>query len=289
MKNGCPVKQIGWIEKNWADLPGKWLASNWKSRIQGKFQNLKISIITVCFNSESTIRDTIESVLSQDYPNIEYIVIDGLSTDNTLLITNEYRDKISKIISEKDSGIYDAMNKGIKLASGDYVGILNSDDMYANDCVISEVVSKLESYDFPSVIMGNVEFVNDRFHEVVRRYSSYYFMPWQLRFGFMPAHPATFVKNDLYNNYGLYNTDLNSASDFEMFVRLLVKSSIDYKKINKTIVKMRLGGVSSSGLKSYILTTKEILYSLKRNDIYSNIIFVLLRLPIKMVNKYLFR
>ena len=154
----------------------------------------KVSIITVCFNSAKTIRDTIESVLSQDYPNIEYIVIDGGSSDQTLEIVKEYSDRIAIIVSEKDRGIYDAMNKGIALASGEIVGMLNSDDVYINENAVSELMRKMKDANSDSVFADLVIVDPENLNKVVRYYDSSYFNPNKFRFGWMPAHPTFFVK-----------------------------------------------------------------------------------------------
>ncbi|MCF5518200.1 glycosyltransferase family 2 protein, partial [Pseudomonas sp. PA-3-6E] len=151
---------------------------------------MKISIVTVSYNSATTIRDTIESVLSQDYENIEYIIVDGASKDSTMEIVNEYADKISKVVSEPDKGIYDAMNKGISLATGDVIGILNSDDFYESNQAISSVVEKFSAAPESQVVFGDIVFVNaDDLDTVTRFYGAEHFRAWKLRFGWMPPHP----------------------------------------------------------------------------------------------------
>ena len=171
--------------------------------------NLKVSIITVCFNSEKTIRDTIESVLSQDYLNIEYIIIDGSSTDGTMNIIQEYEARINTIISEPDKGIYDAMNKGLKLATGDAIGILNSDDYFEYSSVISDVVNCFKSNTKASLVIGDLVFVDSlNLQSIVRHYSSKKFKPWKLRFGWMPPHPATFILHSAYEKVGYFSLDL---------------------------------------------------------------------------------
>ena len=155
---------------------------------------MKVSIVTVCYNSEVTIRDSIESVLAQSYPDIEHIIVDGASTDRTMAIVKEYKDRIAVAVSEHDKGIYDAMNKGIKLATGDVVGILNSDDFYQNKNVIRTVVHYFDSYPDSDLVFGDVVFVApDNLEKIIRFYRTGHFKPWKLRFGWMPAHPATFI------------------------------------------------------------------------------------------------
>lgn len=210
---------------------------------------MTVSIITVCYNSAATIEDTITSVLSQDYKNIEYIVIDGGSSDATLDIINKYREQISIVISEPDKGIYDAMNKGIKNATGNIVGILNSDDFYETKDVISEIVN---NFDIDTdIVFGNLIFVKpENIKKITRFYSLPHFKAWKLRFGWMPPHPATFIKKSVYDKYGLYKINYKISADYEVFVRFLLVNKVNFKHINKILVRMRDGGVSTSGLRS---------------------------------------
>ncbi len=242
---------------------------------------MKISIITVCFNSELTIRDTIESVLSQTYSNIEYIVIDGKSNDGTLSIINNYKGQISKVICEPDQGIYDAMNKGLALATGDVVGCLNSDDYFVNNNVVADLVSCFE--DDVDVVLSGVEFVAPRdASKVVRRYPAINFHSWMLRFGVMPPHLGAYIKRKTYVKVGFYKEDFQIASDFDFFVRLFQEPNLKVIKTILTSVYMRTGGISTSGLKSKFLINKEILRSLKENGVYSNIVFIYGRFLLKI-------
>lgn len=251
---------------------------------------MKISIITVCYNSSEFIRTAIESVFSQSYSNIEYIVIDGGSTDGTLDIIHEYGDRITCIVSEPDKGIYDAMNKGIALATGAIIGVLNSDDYYAHDTVIFDVAECFQLNTDVDMVLGNVDYVKATdLNTRVRHYSSFKFFPWQLRFGFMPAHPSAFIKKSAYNKVGEYKLGYKIAADFDVFVRMLLVHKLHYLKFNQTLVMMRLGGVSTSGFGSYTVTTQEILKSLKENVIYSNFLMVLMRLPVKLLNIIIFK
>lgn len=243
---------------------------------------MKISIITVCYNSAQFLESAIVSVLTQNYPNIEYIVIDGGSVDSTLSILDSYSDRAVHVLSEPDKGIYDAMNKGIALSTGDIIGILNSDDFYPNSNVVSDVVEVFKENADIDLLLGNVDFVlSDNLIKPVRTYSSFKFSPWKMRFGLMPAHPAAFIKRSAYQEVGLYKLDYKIAADFDMFVRMLVCDKFKYKKLDKILVRMRIGGVSTSGIKSYWLSSKEILHSLNENGVYSNVLLVFLRLPIK--------
>jgi glycosyltransferase involved in cell wall biosynthesis len=249
--------------------------------------SLKVSIVTVCYNSEAFIDFAIKSVLSQNYFNIEYIIIDGASKDTTVPIIRYYGDKISSFVSEPDKGIYDAMNKGLALATGDVIGILNSDDFYPHKMVITEVVRVFEANPGVNMVLGNVDFVHPvKLNRTVRFYSSFNFSPWKMRFGFMPAHPATFIKRSAYEKVGSYKQGYKIGADFEWFVRALIVNRLTYVKLNKTLVRMREGGVSSSGFKSYWISSKEQLRALRENGVYSNIFFVLIRLPIKLMHKF---
>jgi glycosyltransferase involved in cell wall biosynthesis len=245
---------------------------------------MKISIITVCFNSAKTIRDTIVSVLGQDCPDIEYIVVDGASTDDTLDIVNEYRQKIAKVISEPDRGLYDAMNKGIAAATGDIIGILNSDDFYENDRVISTVVSAFAATPEVDIVFGDVVFVRPTdLKTLYRHYGAGHFKPWKLRFGWMPPHPGTFIRSRMYKKVGFYSLDYKIAADFEMFVRLLIHEKARYMWINKVLIRMRIGGASTSGIARSIFMNREIVRACRNNQLYTNLALVLTKVPFKLM------
>ena len=217
---------------------------------------MKISIITATFNSASTIRATLESVKQQDYLNIEHIIIDGASTDNTLEIVKEYP-SVSRIFSEPDKGIYDAMNKGIKLAIGDVIGILNSDDVLASDTTISDIVRVFKD-PLIDAVYGNLSyFKTGEENKIVRLWRS---KPYYDRFfeeGELPPHPTLYVRKEVYDRVGVFRTDLKIAADIDFMLRLLKISACRSFFLDKIMVKMRLGGVSTSGLNSYLTVTKE--------------------------------
>ncbi|WP_044874954.1 glycosyltransferase family 2 protein [Pseudomonas sp. LFM046] len=245
---------------------------------------MKVSIVTVCYNSASTIRDTIESVFSQSYSDIEYIIVDGGSRDATLSIVDEYRDRINRVVSEPDRGIYDAMNKGIAMANGDIIGILNSDDYFESVDAIEAVVAHARKSPDCEVIFGDVVFVHpDNLEKVVRYYSSRHFRAWKLRFGWMPPHPATFVRREAYERVGKYSLDYKISSDYEMFVRLLLVSELSFSRLEKVLVRMRSGGASTAGIRSSIRLNREIVRACRSNGIYTNLLFVLSKIPFKLL------
>jgi glycosyltransferase involved in cell wall biosynthesis len=209
---------------------------------------MKISIITVCYNSEKTIADCIHSIVEQTYPDIEYIIIDGKSSDNTLNIIHLFKNKISKIISEKDNGIYDAMNKGLSIATGDIVGILNSDDVYADNYVVEEVVNVFKNKNTDSVY-GDLVYVSaNDINKVTRKWRSAAYKDGMFLEGWMPPHPTFFVKREMYTKYGQFDTSMKSAADYELMLRFLHRYKISTAYLPKVFVKMRAGGVSNASL-----------------------------------------
>ena len=234
---------------------------------------MKISIITATYNSARTVRDTIESVLRQSYADYEYIVVDGASKDNTVDIIREYEPRFEgrmRWISEFDKGIYDAMNKGIAMATGDVVGILNSDDFFTSDSIVEGVSEEFRKDAALDAIYGDIHFVKDEdLTKCTRYYSSSYFRPWLLRFGFMPAHPSFYVRKGVYEKYGLYNLAFRTSSDFEMMVRLFGKNKIKAKYIHRDFVTMRAGGESTAGVEAKKKVNRDIAASLKKHGIYT--------------------
>lgn len=203
---------------------------------------MKVSIITICYNSASTIEETILSVLGQDYPNIEYIIIDGASKDNTMEIVNQYKSKIAVIVSEKDRGIYDAMNKGLSQATGDLIGILNSDDTYAFPQVISQVVQQIGAADS---LYADLQYVDGQSGKVKRHWRSGSFSKEKFLTGWMPPHPTFFVKTECYRKFGSFIIDQGSAADYEIMLRLLYKHQISTSYLPKVITLMKTGGASN--------------------------------------------
>lgn len=247
---------------------------------------MKISIITPCFNSESTIEDTIQSVLKQDYPFVEYIIIDGRSADNTLLILEKYKSGISKVISEKDNGIYDAMNKGIKLATGDIVGILNSDDFYVDSKVLSTVANTF-SNSHCDATYSDLQYVskNDT-TKLIRNWISGDYKRSKFKWGWMPPHPTFFLKKELYLKNGVYNDELSLSADYELMLRMLCKFKLSPTYIPEVLVKMRIGGKGNSSVYQRVKANMEDRKAWELNDLTPNIFTFYLK-PLRKIFQYL--
>ena len=229
-----------------------------------------VSIITVCHNSIKTVSETIQSVHSQIYPNIEYIIIDGASTDGTLELINSFPKGIAKFISEPDSGMYEAINKGIRLATGDIVGILNSDDLFFDNDVIGRIAEAFVHWEIDAVY-GDVQFVKDSDStKVVRYYSSRNFHPGRFRYGFMPAHPTFYVRRELFEKFGYYREDYSIAADFELLLRFILLNKIRCKYLKGPMVSMRTGGISNRSVMSNLILNKEIIRASRENGMRTN-------------------
>lgn len=231
---------------------------------------MKVSIITAAYNSEAHIADCIKSVYNQTYDNIEHIIIDGASKDKTIEIINSTPNRITKVISEPDKGIYDAMNKGIRTATGDIIGILNSDDFFTSENIIETVVDNFKRHSIDA-LYGDIHFVNpDDLSKTVRYYSSAIFKPSLFRFGFMPAHPSFYMKKECYDKHGLYALDYKIASDYDLLIRYLYKKRISYKYLKKDFVTMRTGGVSTENFDSRVTLNREIVRACRKYGIKTN-------------------
>ena len=238
---------------------------------------MKVSIITVVYNNQATVDFAIRSVLGQDYSDIEYIVIDGNSTDETIEKIQKYKDHITYFLSEPDKGIYDAMNKGLNLATGDTIGILNSDDFYIDTTIISQVVQEFQTKQI-DLVFGDIVYVKpDALNKITRYYGSANFHPKKFAWGWMPGHPSCFLKREIYEKYGYFKTDYKIAADYEILTRFMAKYGISYTYIPKVFVKMRTGGVSSANLKSNWILNKEIVRACRENGIETNMPKVLLK------------
>jgi len=247
---------------------------------------MKVSVITVCYNSEKYIRSAVESVLNQSYKDIEYIVIDGKSKDSTMNIVKSYEALFEgrmKWISESDNGIYDAMNKGISFSTGDLIAILNSDDVYYDNDVIKDVVSQIQQSD-TDTLYGNIEFVKpDNVDVVIRKWTSSPFLAGSFRKGWHLPHPSFFVKKKLYEQYGTFDTSFEVSADFELMLRLLEKHKVSTTYFDRLIVKMRMGGESTGSLKKIIIGNKGVLRAFKKNAIPVSFLYPFYRLVPKIL------
>lgn len=208
---------------------------------------MRVSIITICYNREFTISKAIESVLNQDYPNIEYIIIDGNSTDGTTEIIQSYGHKISQFVSEPDKGMYDALNKGLGLATGDIIGLMHSDDEFYDDTVVSQIVATFQNNPTTEGVYGDGIYVsNDAEERIIRNRIGGTYSLKKVKLGWLPLHPTVYLKRTVMEKYGFYNLDFKIASDTELLLRYLYKHQIKMTYINSYFVKMRMGGLSTS-------------------------------------------
>ncbi len=249
---------------------------------------MKISIITVVLNHISTIRSTIESVLGQTHPDIEYIIIDGGSTDGSKELIESYGDKITKFISEPDDGMYDALNKGIRLATGEIIGSLNADDIYTSNRILETVAATFKKTHIDS-LFADLHYVRESdLNKTVRYYSGKSFTPARLRFGFMPPHPTFFVKKTLYEEYGYYKTNYHIAADFELIIRFLYTHKASYLYLPMDMIRMTMGGKSTNSLHSKYILNREIVRGCRENGIYTNMPILVMKYFIKVFELFNF-
>lgn len=244
---------------------------------------MKLSVITVCFNSEQTIEGALQSVAMQRGAVVEHVVVDGASTDGTMKVLEAHRHNLAHVISEPDHGIYDAMNKGVRVASGDVIGFLNSDDVYADENVLAKVGDTMERHHLEA-LFGDVAFYRPESPDrMVRRYSSARFRPDRIAWGWMPAHPALFVRRELFENLGLFKPDYRIAGDFEFVARAFRRPGLRYRYFPEVLVNMRVGGVSTGGWRNTMLLNKEVLRACKENGIPTNMLKILSKYPAKLL------
>jgi len=247
---------------------------------------VKVSIITSCFNSEKTIEDTIQSVLLQTYPNIEYIIIDGKSKDKTLEIVNNHKDKITKVTSEEDNGIYDALNKGINLATGDIIGFLHSDDIFAHSNVIENIVEMFQETE-TSAVYADLHYVSrENTNKIIRNWKSGEYKYGMFLNGWMPPHPTVYIKKDVYNQFGTFNLDFKTAADYELMLRFFHKHKVKLTYLNEVTIKMRVGGESNATIKNRINANKEDRKAWKINNIKPRF-YTLWFKPLRKIFQYL--
>ncbi len=219
--------------------------------------SIKISVITATWNSEKTVGDTIRSFVLQDYPNTEYVIIDGASSDSTLDIVRSFGNRIDHIVSEKDEGIYDALNKGVQLATGDVIGFLHSDDVYAHSSVLSSVAYAFESSQ-TSAIFGDLDYVaKSNPLKIIRRWKSGQYVREKMRNGWMPPHPTFYMKRSYYQRFGGFDLSYRIAADYDSLLRYLWKNSISAEYIPDVLVKMRVGGESNRSIGNIVRKTLE--------------------------------
>ena len=249
---------------------------------------MKVSIITVTFNSVSVINDCLDSISSQEYDNIQHIVIDGASTDGTLSILESKHSQLNTLISKPDNGIYDAMNKGIKIATGDIIGFLNSDDFYPNNKVISKVVKEFEKDSSLDACYSDLIYV-DQFNtsKTIRYVKSSKFQEGLFSKGWCPPHPTFFVRRSVYKKFGNFDLSYKLASDVDLMMRFLEKYKIKSKYIPEVWIKMRMGGVTNKNLKNIWLQNKEIIHSFNKNNLSVNLLkFLILKIISRIVQLF---
>ena len=250
---------------------------------------MKITVITVVYNNVSTIEKTIQSVLSQSYKNLEYIIIDAQSTDGTLAIIDKYKDKIQILISEKDEGYYDGLNKGIILATGDIIGTLNADDRFTSNDILEKIAQVFKSNPNLESIIGDVAFANST-NKISRYYSGANFKPSHFKWGVMPPHPSFYCKKNTYNNLGLYIPNFKIAGDFELMLRYLWKNKISFKYVPILMVYMQKGGKSTESLfTNFFVNNPEVIKAIKMNGLPTNILKISMKYILKINQFWRFR
>ena len=210
---------------------------------------MKVSIITTCYNRAATIQGAIESVLAQDYPNIEYIIVDGLSNDGSMEVINRYKDRVAQIVSERDHGMYEAINKGIRMATGDIIGLVHSDDMLYDEHVISDMVGKFKEIN-ADFVYGDGVFVNALdINKPVRNWIGGTYYRWKVRCGWLPLHPTCYIKREVMMKEGLYDESFKIAADTDLLVRYLYQAHLKVEYMHRRIIRMRMGGLSTDSEK----------------------------------------
>ncbi len=247
---------------------------------------MKISIITITYNSANTVEDTIKSVVSQDFPDKEYLIVDGLSKDNTLDIVNRYGKYIDKVVSEKDKGLYDALNKGIKLATGDVIGMLHSDDIYAHNQVISKIAQQFAIDPDVEAVYADLVFVDrSDTNKILRSWKAGVYQEDSFKKGWMPPHPTFFVKKSVYDRFGGFNLDLKLSADYELMLRFIHKHKIKVAYLPENIVKMRMGGISNTSFFVKLKANMEDKLAWKINDMKPGLFTTFMK-PIKKLKQY---
>ena len=244
---------------------------------------MRITVITVSFNSAATLARTLASVAMQSHPQVEHVLIDGGSTDATTALVREHGTHLSRFISEPDQGIYDAMNKGLACASGDIISFLNADDHYAHDAVLARVASQFAQVKLDAVL-GDVAFFHPGAPERVRRrYRSVRFSPRAIGWGWMPAHPALFVRQSVFERYGPFKTNYRIAGDYEWVARAFGAGALHYRYLPEILVHMQTGGISTRGWRNTILLNQEVMRACRENGIQTNWLRLMSKYPAKLL------
>ena len=247
---------------------------------------MKISIITVTFNSAATLEQTIRSVIDQTYEDVEYIIIDGQSTDSTLAIIDQFGKQISKLVSEKDNGLYDALNKGIALATGEVIGFLHSDDFYANNTVLEKYAS-IFLKEKPDAVYSDLYYVDKNdVAKIVRRWKSGKHHDRSFINGWMPPHPTFFVKKDIYERHGVFNLDFKTAADYELMLRFIEKQKIKLAYLPEFTIKMRVGGKSNASVQNRVNANIEDRKAWEINGLKSRFYTLYLK-PLRKITQFL--
>lgn len=242
-----------------------------------------ISVITVCYNSATSLERTISSVADQDFQNVEHIIIDGGSYDGTIEILNRHSAQLAHIVSEPDDGIYDAMNKGLRRANGDIICFLNADDFFASESVLSRVAEQMDYLDLDALIADVGYFYSSNPEKLVRRYRSDRFSPKLLAWGWMPAHPGLFLRKLVIDRVGYFKDDYEIAGDYEYVVRAFYNQNLKYKHLSEIVVNMQLGGASTSGWRAKLQLNREVVRACRENGIKTNLLKVLSKYPMKFL------
>lgn len=243
----------------------------------------RISVITVARNAAMTIADAVGSVRTQTYPYVEQLVIDGASSDATVEIARANARPDTRLVSEPDQGIYDAMNKGLRLATGDVIGFLNADDVYADTGVLARVAAIMEAEGLDA-LYGDAEFVSPaRLDRPLRRYHSEHFRPDRIAWGWMPAHPALFLRREVFERFGMFRTDYRIAGDFELVARIFHGGTLRYRHLPEVLVRMRTGGISTGGWRNTVLLNREVLRACRDNGIPTSLLKILSKYPVKLL------
>jgi len=248
---------------------------------------LRITLLTPAYNSAATLRDTLESIAAQNYPNLEYIIVDGASTDNTAAIVAEYSELVSTFISEPDHGIYDAMNKGLRLATGDIIGILNADDFYAQPNILTKVVDAFTQHK-TDTLYGDLQYVNFKQpKKIIRHWRAGHYRRAKFRFGWMPPHPTFFVRRHCYEKFGLFDSSLRTSADYELMLRFLYKHRCSTHYLPEVFVKMRTGGQSNASFRHRLQANREDAFAWRKNKLKPYFFTTWLK-PLRKINQYRF-